>query len=150
MRFAIIATLSFAVAAPASADQIWLTMDQVRPYKIARAAGQIVVGNPAIADVTILDKDRLLMFGKAPGLTNLFVYDENGEEIDNIIVRVQTNNVGTLTLQRGAQRVSLSCTTNCVPTITVGDSAVAFSETAQQVDQKFQQAKNSNSGAGAQ
>ena len=141
MRMIAAAALMTLLAAPASADQLWLTMDQVRPYDISRPAGQIIIGNPAIADVKVQNNARVLLFGKAPGMTNMYILDAEGKEIDNLVVRVRSNNVSMLTYQRGLQRLSLNCSSNCETTVTVGDSSAVFGETAQQIDQKFSQAQ---------
>jgi Flp pilus assembly secretin CpaC len=145
MRLFAAAALFTLLAAPASADQLWLTMDQVRPYDIARPAGQIIIGNPAIADVKVQNNSRVLLFGKAPGMTNMFILDAEGKEIDNLIVRVRSNNVSMLTFQRGLQRLSLNCSSNCETTVTVGDASAVFGETSQQVDQKYSQAQGAAS-----
>ncbi|MBB5517976.1 pilus assembly protein N-terminal domain-containing protein [Amphiplicatus metriothermophilus] len=131
------AILCLAVA-PARAGQIWLTMDQVRPYEIERPAGQIVVGNPEIADVTVHDKKRIFLFGKAPGLTNMIIFDEKGEAIETLVIRVRSNTSGMLTFHRGAQRTTYNCTTECDATITVGDGNESFTQVASQVAQKQQ------------
>ena len=34
----------------------------------------------------------LVVFGKAPGLTNMFLFDADGNEIDNLVVRVRATN----------------------------------------------------------
>ena len=139
--FAIFAACAFTTAA--QAEQVWLTMDQVRPYTFKQEVSQIVVGNPGIADVTVRDKSRVLFFGKAPGMTNMFLFDADGNEIENIIVRVRASNTDMLTFQRGSQRTTYNCMTNCEPTLTVGDSVESFGNVQTQVQQKFQQARSS-------
>lgn len=124
----------------AHAGQIWLTMDQVRPLKLENPAQSIVVGNPAIADVTVQDNENLLLFGKAPGLTNMYIFDENGDAIDNLIIRVRSSGTDMLTMQRGIARTTYNCTSNCEPTITVGDDQTVFTGVAAQVQNKLQQA----------
>ena len=128
----------------ASAEQIWLTMDQVRPYELKAAAGQVVVGNPAIADIidsaTTPDRDRLMLVGRSPGMTNIFIFDENGEPIQNLQVRVRTNDM--LTFHRGPTRLVYSCTSHCEQTVTVGDDANAFQTALQQAQSKADQARN--------
>lgn len=140
MRFIAIAISSLFLATNAQAGQVWLTMDQVRPYEIKVPAGQIVVGNPGIADVSVQDKSRLLLFGKAPGLTNIFIFDENGKTIENLKIRVKSASSDMLTVHRGSARVTYNCTTNCEATVTVGDDRTVFEEVAGQADAKFQQA----------
>lgn len=130
-----------AMTSIAQAGQVWLTMDYVRPYKLERPAENIIIGNPAIADVTVQDATNLLLYGKAPGMTNIYFMDDNGDVIENMIVRVKINSTDMLTLHKGADRITLNCTTNCERTITVGDESNNFIEVSSQVSQKFGQAK---------
>ena len=138
--FSVLATL-FALTTGAEAGQVWLTMDQVRPYKLETPAQNIVVGNPAIADVTVQDNQNLLLFGKSPGLTNIYVFDEAGETIENMIVRVRSQNADMLTFYRGSTRTTYNCTSNCEATVTVGDAPEVFEVLSTQVEKKFDQAK---------
>ncbi len=133
-------------AGPASAEQIWLTMDQVTPYRLGAGAGEVVVGNPAIADVTVLDRERIMLFGKAPGLTNIFIFDENGEPMQDLVIRVRTTGTEMLTVQRGADRITYNCTSICDQTATVGDGIQTFGSVSQQVQQKLQQATRAGGG----
>lgn len=132
----------------AAAEQLWLTMDQVRPYKLENPAQSIVVGNPAIADVTVQDNSNVLLFGKAPGLTNIFIFDENGEAVKNIIIRVRTPSSDMMTVHRGIARTTYNCTTNCEATVTVGDSDTAFNNVSSQVQSKYSQASSMSKGNG--
>lgn len=140
MRTIFAAAILSLAAAEANAGQIWLTMDQVRPYELVKPAGQIVVGNPAIADVTVQDKDRVFLFGKAPGMTNMYIFDDQGEFVDNLVIRVRATTQDMLVMHRGSERTTYTCTTNCEATVTVGDTANTFSQLNQQVNAKVQQA----------
>lgn len=130
-----------AAVAPAKAEQIWLTMDQVRPYELEKPAGQIVVGNPAIADVTVQDKNRVFLFGKSPGMTNMYIVDDNGQLVENIIIRVRAAAAGMLVMHRGVMQTTYNCTSRCDPTITVGDESKGFEDVQKQVSSKSEQAK---------
>lgn len=124
----------------ASAGEVWLTMDYVKPFELTREAGQIIVGNPGIADVQVQDSTHLLLYGKSPGTTNMYIYDANGERLDNLIVRVQALGENVLVLQEGAaERTTFNCMTVCETTVTIGDGE-AFIQTSGQINQKFQQA----------
>lgn len=140
MRVLLSAFAASALATSAHAGQVWVTMDQVAPHSFTQEVDQIVVGNPGIADVTVRDKSKVLIFGKAPGVTNLYLFDADGNEIENLIVRVRATGAEMLTFQRGGQRSTFNCMTICEPTITVGDNAETFGAVTQQVQQKFQQA----------
>lgn len=132
----------------ANAEQLWLTMDYVRPFKLETPVQNIIIGNPAIADVTVRDSKNLLFYGKAPGVTNIFLIDENGDTIDNMTVRVRTNATDMLTFYRGPSRTTYNCTTNCEATVTVGDDQAVFGQVSGQVAQKFGQAQAAASSSG--
>ena len=142
MRKFIFATAVFvSMMSAAQAGQVWLTMDYVRPYKLERPAQNVIIGNPSIADVSVQDASNLLLYGKAPGMTNIYIMDAEGEVIENMIVRVRTNANDMLTFYRGASRTTYNCTTNCEATVTVGDNQTTFGEVSSQVAQKFGQAE---------
>lgn len=131
--------LAFTTILPANAQQIWVTMDQVRSYTTEESADSIIVGNPGIADIAVQDKNRFLLFGKAPGLTNIVILDEKGETIENLTVRVNPPSSGMLVYHRGAARTTYNCTTHCEATLTVGDSSTAFQSINTQVQTKLGQ-----------
>lgn len=131
-----------AAATSAQAEQIWLTMDQVRPYKLDAPASSIVVGNPAIADVSVQDNESLLLFGKAPGLTNMYIFNDAGEPTKNLVIRVRSAGSNMLTFHHGAARTTYNCTHNCEATVTVGDDADTFASVSTQVRSKFKQASS--------
>lgn len=142
------AAIFIAATQTAAAEQLWLTMDQVRPYKLDNPAHSIVVGNPGIADVTVQDNTNVLLFGKAPGLTNIYVFDDKGEAVKNLVIRVRTPSSDMLTVHRGAARTTYNCTTNCEVTVTVGDAESSFSSVSSQVQNKFSQASSLAQGGG--
>ncbi len=139
-RFLICLAASLGAATAAKAEQVWVTMDQVAPYTFKQDVDQIVIGNPGIADITVRDKTNVLIFGKAPGVTNLFLFDSQGREVENLIVRVRSVGSEMLTFHRGGQRATYNCMTYCEQTIAVGDSELSFGVVSQQVQQKYQQA----------
>ncbi len=134
--------LTLAVAMPATAEQIWVTMDQVRSHAISKSADSIIVGNPGIADVSVQGKDRFLLFGKAPGLTNIIILDEEGETIDNLQVRVNPPSNNMLVYHGGSNRTTYNCTTHCEATLTVGDDSDEFGIINRQIQEKLGQAAN--------
>lgn len=142
MRKFIFAAAAFAaMMSTAQAGQVWLTMDYVRPYKLERPAQNVIIGNPAIADVSVQDASNLLLYGKAPGMTNIYIMDADGEVIENMIVRVRTNANDMLTFYRGSARTTYNCTTNCEATVTVGDDQTTFGEVSTQIAAKYSQAE---------
>jgi hypothetical protein len=134
---AVISLLTFA-AAPlsAQASELWLTMDQVRSYNLKTPVAKIIIGNPAIADVTVQSSEQILMYGKTPGLTNIYLMDKDGNQLDNIQVRVQSPSGRMLVVHRGAAQATYSCTKRCELTPTVGDADNVFGKVLGQAQTK--------------
>ena len=123
-------------SAPAIAGELWLTIDQVRNYEIETPVSSIVVGNPAIADVTVQSNNKILLYGKTPGLTNIYFFDQNGDRIDNLNIRVQSPSGNMLVLNRGVERATYTCTQKCELTAAVGDSDAIFGQVTGQATAK--------------
>ena len=147
MRFSWVIGMAMVIAAPSAfAEQVWVTMDQVRTYTTKQEAASIIVGNPGIADVSVQDNNNFLLFGKAPGLTNIMILDENGKITQNLQVRVNPPGNNMLVFHRGKARTTYNCTTHCEATLTVGDDNSNFSAVNSQVAGKIAQATNGVSG----
>jgi len=140
MRLFVSTLVTLLLTSNANAGQIWVTMDQVRPYQFDVPAGKIVVGNPGIADVEVQDKSNILLFGKAPGLTNIYIFDEEGKTIENLKIRVRAAGNEMLTYHRGAARTTYNCTDRCEATVTIGDEASTFQGLTTQTQAKLSQA----------
>ena len=120
----------------AFAGELWLTMDKVRIYDMKSPVASIVVGNPAIADVTVQSDSRILLYGKTPGLTNIYFFDKDGKRVDNVNIRVQSSTGNMMVVNRGVDRATYTCTTKCELAPTVGDSQEVFGRVTQQAGMK--------------
>lgn len=112
----LVPSLAHAESAPVS-----VKVNMARILRINAPASTVIIGNPAIADVTIQDPQTLILTGKAYGQTNLIVLDSRGSPIADTMVEVIQDLAGTVTVYMGDRRTSLSCEPICQPTIMLGD-----------------------------
>jgi hypothetical protein len=114
--------MSLAVAGAQEPEKaIVVDMDYARIVKMPEGAQTLVIGNPMVADVTMLKNNQLLVItGRSFGTTNLIVLDRTGAQVGESIIRVVSAN-DTLTVQRGPHRESYSCNPECLPTINLKD-----------------------------
>lgn len=112
-------------AAPALASSLQVEVNQTKPYKLARAANTVIVGNPAVASVTVDAHDRLFVLGRTYGRTNLIALDRDGEIIVDLPVNV-VNASGVVTLNAGSQQRSFNCTPRCERILDPTDAPDAF------------------------
>jgi len=75
--------LSSAVAASPDSDVLKITLDQAKVAKVPGGTTTLVVGNPAIADVTMLKGGvGMVVTGKGYGQTNLVAIDADSGHPD--------------------------------------------------------------------
>jgi hypothetical protein len=95
--------LLLAAIAPASfaAESTSVSMGGTSLIPLPRDAAQVVVGNPAVADVTMQSPRTLVLFGKYPGGTSLLVVDHTGKAILNTSVMVTAIDAEGVTIRYG-------------------------------------------------
>ena len=102
--------------------------------RLPRPAAEIIIGNPAIADISVQSGNLLVITGKTFGITNIIALDADRNVIQDQRVLVKRDEVKVVNLHRGAQRQSYNCTPQCNPSITVGDEQAYF-DTIQKASQ---------------
>jgi hypothetical protein len=112
----------FAVPQGASAGQILtVEVDESQILTLPSTPGAIIIGNPAIADVSIQGQ-KLIVHGRGFGQTNLTILDLDGNQIANFDVIGKHTQVSAVALYRGPSRFSYSCSTYCEYEVQVGDN----------------------------
>ncbi len=127
MRRALIAAALFA-AAPAYAADVSMGLDEVRTLTFAAPVATVYVGNPSIADITMIDARHAFVQGKGYGRTNLVALNSDGKQVFGSSVNVTgANHSNTVTLNRGSQRITLNCAgRRCEPTPMPGDGKESY------------------------
>ena len=116
----------------ATAEAVTVTVDHAKVLRLPEKAQTVIVGNPAIADVTVQRNGVMIVTGKSYGVTNLIALDATGALLAESSVRVGAANDSILTVQRGLERESYSCTPACQPSAQLGDSKAFFDGTTGQ------------------
>ncbi|GJE49879.1 hypothetical protein GOFOIKOB_2919 [Methylobacterium tardum] len=125
---------------------VTILVDNAKVIRLPEKTSTVIVGNPIIAEVTPQKNGVLVLTGKSFGSTNLIALDNAGAMIAETTIRVEASRDSTITVQRGLERESLSCTPNCQPSVQLGDSANFFGATSGQADARR---KLATSGGGA-
>lgn len=121
-------------AAQARNAAVSVPLDEVRMLAFASPISTLYIGNPAIADVTMIDKRHAFVLGKSFGATNIVALDASGLEISNQQVVVFGSTGSVLTLQRGAARTTYSCVAaRCEPSPQPGDGKDPFDSNMDQI-----------------
>lgn len=140
MRRLLFASVLFAATAGAASagSALAVPLDEVRVVSFAKPVATLYVGNPVIADVTIIDNRHAFVQGKAFGSTNVVALDSRGRPIANQSIVVSGKGNATVTLQRGNQQTTFACAASrCQPAPQPGDGKDAFEPAMDQI-QKYQ------------
>ena len=117
-------------ASPARAEtsMIAVTLDQAKIARLPHGTATLIVGNPMIADVTMLkNNDTMIITGKGFGQTNLIAIDGAGSLIEEQQIQVLPAKT-VLVLQNGNSRISYACNPACMPTVQLGDDDKIFKD----------------------
>src|SRR5204863_8994096 len=86
----------------------------------------IVVGNPLIADVSLQPGGMMVVTGKGYGTTNVMALDRQGTVMVDRMIQVEGPTDKLVTVYRGVERESYSCTPICQRRVTLGDTSTYF------------------------
>jgi Flp pilus assembly secretin CpaC len=120
---------SLAAPQASSSDTVQVMVDHAKVMRLPEKAQTVIVGNPAIADVAVQKNGVMVVTGKSFGVTNLIALDASGALLAESLVRVSAASDSVLTVQRGLDRESYSCTPMCQPSVQLGDASRYFGET---------------------
>jgi len=100
--------------------------DHMRRVRLDGPAGTILVGNPLIADVTVLGNDTLFVSARSIGSTNIIVLDKNGNEMVSYEVFVREPRTKRVVLNNAGIVSNYQCAPNCERALTQSDSSVPY------------------------
>ncbi len=138
--FAACAAASFGATA-VNAETVAIKLDQAQVMQLPEKVATIVIGNPLIADATLQPGGILVVTGKGYGKTNLLALDRDGHVVVDKTVEVRGPGTSDLvTVYKGIDRESYSCSPKCAPRITLGDAPAFFGATIAQTGSRNGQA----------
>jgi len=115
-----------AAIAASDTDAVAVVVDQARVIKLPERVATIVVGNPLIADVTLQPGGMVVVTGKGYGSTNMIAMDRTGAVLADRSIQVEGPTDKLVTVFRGIDRESYSCTPVCQRRVTLGDGSTYF------------------------
>ncbi|MET3665418.1 pilus assembly protein N-terminal domain-containing protein [Caulobacter sp. 1776] len=86
---------------------------QASYVNLAGAVRDVVVGDPTIADVSVVNNRTLVVLGKRPGVTSLLAFGAGGRALADRQVVVSENGGGAVTVYRGAAASNYACAAQC-------------------------------------
>lgn len=101
-------------------------------------AGAIIVGNPQIADATVVDTTTVYIVGRGFGSSSITIVDRMGRQLYDGTIVVTAPSQGSVTLYKGKEQNLMVCNQICVNQVTTADTLGTVDQT-----QKSQPSSNS-------
>jgi len=101
------------IAASAAAEPLTIAIDHSSRLNVQGAAASVVVGNPQVADVTVVDSHTVFVSGRGYGETDVVVLDGAGRTIYAGEIMVGTPGGGRVSVYRGSERTDMACAPGC-------------------------------------
>ncbi len=117
-------------AAAAGQRGVSIVMDEVRVITFPRPVATVFLGNPIIADATMIDSYHAFLLGKTFGVTNLVALNAQNQTIVNQQITVANRGGGVVTLNKGTAQFTYSCAAgHCEASPRPGDQKTFFDDT---------------------
>lgn len=114
---ALSAAALLATAGVAQAQSLNVEIDRSSRINLRGPAASVIVGNPDIADVTVVDATTLFVTGKGYGVTEVVAVDALGRTLYQGEVIVTGGSTGSVRVWRGAQATEMACASSCSPSV---------------------------------
>lgn len=132
-----IPALALAGISARAADKIEVELDNAKLLKLPPGTETLVIGNPAIADVTIQRNQVMVVTAKNHGSTNMIALDAKGAIVsESRIIVVLPNRPEQIIVMRGGAKETYSCNPECGATVQLGDEDKFFKATIAQARER--------------
>ena len=114
-------------AAPALAQSgsMSVGIDRTQRVSLRGTVSSVIVSNPQIADVTVVDANTLVIIGTGYGPTEILAVDAIGRPLFQNQIVVSGGSPGSLRVWRGGQATEMACAATCSPSLRTYENASA-------------------------
>lgn len=111
------------VAVAQSAGPLNVGIDRSQRISLRGPVASVIVNNPLIADVTVVDANTLVIQGKGYGQTEILAVDSIGRTLFQNQIIVSGGQSGSLRVWRGGQATEMACASTCSPSLRTYENA---------------------------
>lgn len=115
-----------------AAQQMVLVADQTQIVKLPETPATIVVGNPAVTDITT-EGSTMFFHPRGFGVTNVIALDDKGRKLADYVVRVVFEDSYSVSMYSPGSRETYSCRKDCEPMMRIGDEPGFFRNSSSQL-----------------
>lgn len=125
---------AFSAFGVSAAQRLVVEKNHSTRISLKGAAGSVIVANPAIADVSVIDSRTVYIVGKGFGNSSVIITDQMGRPLFDGEVVVTASQKGAITVYKGLTPSLMVCSTICtseeVANSNAGNAPVALSPVA--------------------
>ena len=126
---AVLAVVAMAPSA-ALAEALAVPIDQGLRVSLPPGTQSVLIGNPEVADISVLDSHNAVIMGRTYGVTNLMVIDARGRTLVDRQVVVSSAEINRVTVYRGSltgpHTENYACSPRCERTPMPGENQVDY------------------------
>jgi len=104
---------AFIATGAAAAQRLVVEKNHSARISLGGAAGSVIVANPDIADVTVVDSRTVYIVGKGFGNSSVIITDQMGRPLFDGEVVVTASQKGAITVYKGLKPSLMVCSTIC-------------------------------------
>jgi Flp pilus assembly secretin CpaC len=114
---------SAALAVPAfAAEPLAVPIDQSVRVDVGGFVNSVVIANPGVVDVRVVDSHTFYLMGNGYGATNVVALDRDGRSVYSGDVVVSPPSTGRVSVYRGSARTDMACASSCQVAMRNGSS----------------------------
>lgn len=132
----------------AAAAEFKVEINEQKALHLPAPIATVMVGNPAIADVSVENPQTVYVLGRGYGKTNFIALDSSGKQVAQFDLAVVAQSSGVVTLMRGSGQSTYSCAPRCEPVVNPADASENFLPTLSRASSASAAASGAASGAG--
>ena len=107
-----LAVIGVALAGPAAAN-VSVRLDQNAIMNLRAPAGTVLIGDPAVVDVSLINPRKIAILGRGYGSTNVIITDRMGKVIFQQVIEVSRANSNRVSIYRGGLVSNFTCSPTC-------------------------------------
>jgi Flp pilus assembly secretin CpaC len=129
IALAALAVAGSSAAFAQSAAPLSVGIDRSQRISLRGSVSSVVVANPQIADVTVIDANTLVIQGKGYGQTEILAVDAIGRTLFQNQIIVSGGQAGSMRVWRGGKATEMACASTCSPSLRVYENPGAGAAT---------------------
>ena len=122
---ALVSVMGLSAVTADAAQNVIVAKNHTLRIALSAPAGSVIVGNPDIADVSVVDSRTVYIVGKGFGTSGVSITGRDGGTLFDGQVTVTSSQVGAITVYKGLKPSTMVCSNICISDDTAAGAQVA-------------------------